>query len=79
MIHRLFFTPKKSLILRLEPHLFEFLCKNNISILAFSTNFCHITTDLSGNTIWPQASSCQKLDKTDDFLAFLMNFCSLKM
>ena len=78
MIHRLFFTPR-SLILRLEPHLFEFLCKNNISILAFSTNFCHITTDLSGNTIWPQASSCQKLDKTDDFLAFLMNFCSLKM
>ena len=39
-------------------------------ILAFSTNFCPINSDLSGNTIWPQASSCQKLDKTDVFWHF---------
>ena len=30
-------------------------------ILAFSTNFCPIKTDLSGNTVWPQASGFQKL------------------
>ena len=27
----------------------------NFWILAFSTNFCPIKTDLSGNTVWPQA------------------------
>ena len=32
-------------------------------ILAFSTNFCTIKTDLSGNTVWPQASGFQKLAK----------------
>ena len=52
---------------------FEFL------ILAFSTNFCHIKTDLSGNTVWPQALGFQKLAKMDHFLAFLINFCPLKM
>ena len=32
----------------------------NFWILAFSTNFCPIKTDLSGNTVWPQASDFQK-------------------
>ena len=27
----------------------------NFLILAFSTNFCPIKADLSGNTVWPQA------------------------
>ena len=39
-------------------------------ILAFSTNFCPIKTDLSGNTVWPQASgilSGQKLIKNANF------------
>ena len=27
----------------------------NFSIMAFSTTFCPIKTDLSGNTVWPQA------------------------
>ena len=31
-----------------------------LSILAISTNFCHIKIDLSGNTIWPQASEFSK-------------------
>ena len=48
-------------------------------ILAFSTNFWPIKTDLSGNTVWPQASGFQKLAKMDTFLAFLSNFCTLKM
>ena len=30
-------------------------------ILAFSTNFCPIKTDLSGNTVWPQALGFQKI------------------
>ena len=48
-------------------------------ILAFSTNFCPIKIDLSGNTVWPQASGFQKLAKIDHFLAFLINFCPLKL
>ena len=51
----------------------------NFWILAFSTNFCPIKTDLSGNTVWPQASGFQKLAKMDHFLAFLINFCPLRM
>ena len=39
-------------------------------ILAFSTNFCPIKTDLSGKTVWPQASSFQKLAKMDHFWHF---------
>ena len=39
----------------------------NFLILVFSTNFCPIKTDLSGNTIWPQASDFQKLAKIDHF------------
>ena len=39
-------------------------------ILAFSTNFCPIKTDLTGNTVWPQALGFQKLNKLDHFLHF---------
>ena len=42
----------------------------NFSILAFSTNFCPIETDLSGNTVWPQAPGFQKLAKMDHFWHF---------
>ena len=46
----------------------------NFLILAFSTNFCPIKSDLSGNTDWPQASDFQKLAN----LAFSINFGPLK-
>ena len=39
-------------------------------ILAFSTNVCTIKTDLSGNTVWPQASDYQKFAKMDHFCHF---------
>ena len=39
-------------------------------ILAFSTNFCPIKTDMSGNTVGPQASGFQKLPKMDLFWHF---------
>ena len=42
----------------------------NFWILAFSTNFWPIKTDLSGNTVWPQASGFQKLAKLDHFWHF---------
>ena len=42
----------------------------NFWILAFSTNFCPIKTDLSGNTVWPQASGFQKLAKMANFWHF---------
>ena len=51
----------------------------NVSIKAFSTNFCLIKSYLSGNTVWLQASDFQKLAKLTIFLAFLVNFCPLKM
>ena len=47
----------------------------NFWILAFSTNFCPIKPDLSGNTVWPQASGFQK---TRSFLHFLRYFCPRK-
>ena len=50
----------------------------NFWICAFPTNFCHIESDLSGNTVWPQASGFQKLVKLDHFWP-LMNFCPFKM
>ena len=46
----------------------------NFSILAFSTNFCPVKIDLSGNTVWPQASGFQKLAKMDNFLSFVARF-----
>ena len=42
----------------------------NFWISAFSTNFCPTKTDLSGNTVWPQASGFQKLVKMDHFWHF---------
>ena len=39
-------------------------------ILAFFTNVCPIKTDLSGNTVWPQASVFQKLAEMDHFWHF---------
>ena len=42
----------------------------NFGILAFFTNFSPIKTDLSGNTVWPQASGFQKLAKMDHFWHF---------
>ena len=56
---------------------FQLLCtlfknypKCRIWILAFSTNFCPIKTDLSGNTVWQLASGFQKLAKMDHFCHF---------
>ena len=43
--------------------------KCRIWILVFFTNFCPIDIDLSGNTVWPQASGFQKVAKMDHFLA----------
>ena len=64
-------NPQKSQRLKITQNVsFEFL------MLAFSTNFYPIKTDLSGNTVWPQASGFQKLAK---ILAFLINFYPLKM
>ena len=40
------------------------------SILAFSTNFCPIENDLSGNTAWPPATGFQKLAKLSHFGIF---------
>ena len=51
---------------------FEFF---NFSIF---TNFCPIKVNMSGNTVWPQASGFQKLAKWT-ILAFLVNFWPLKM
>ena len=51
----------------------------NFWIWAFSTNFCPIKTDLSGNTVWPQASGFQKIAQMDHFWHFLINFCPFKM
>ena len=50
--------------------LFENYSKCRIWILAFSTKFCPIKTDLSGNTVWPKASGFQKLLKMDHFWHF---------
>ena len=38
--------------------------------LACSTKFCPIENDLSGNTVWPQASGFQKLAKMNHFWHF---------
>ena len=50
--------------------LFENYSKCRIWILAFFTNFCPFKTDLSGNTVWPQASGFQKLAKMNHFWHF---------
>ena len=38
--------------------------------LTFSINFCPIKIDLSGNTVWPQASGFEKLTQMDLFWHF---------
>ena len=48
------------------------------SILAFSTNFCPIKIDLSGNTVWLQVSAFQKLAKIDYFWHFYWTFVHSK-
>ena len=48
-----FFAPKMSYLVHL--------------ILAFSNNFCPIKSDLSGKTVWLQASGLQKLAKIHYF------------
>ena len=53
-------------------------CLKVVQILAFSTNFCPIKTNLSGNTIWPQASGFQKLAKMDHFWHFWLTFVHSK-
>ena len=48
----------------------------NYSILAFSTIFRPIKVDMSGNTVWPQASGFQKIAKIDhswNFQWFFVN------
>ena len=49
---------------------FEKMFHLNFSILEFSINFGPIRTDLSGNTVWPQASGFQKLAKLTIFGIF---------
>ena len=58
--------------------LFENYSKCRIWILAFSTNFCPIKVDLSGNTVWPQASVFQNLAKMDHFWHFQWTFVHSK-
>ena len=48
-------------------------------ILAFSTNFCPIKIDLSGNTVWPQASVFFFFSKMEHCLEFLIIFCFFNM
>ena len=57
---------------------FENHTKCHILILAFSTNFCPIKTDLSGNTVWPQASDFQKLAKLAIFGILKLSFVHSK-
>ena len=46
----------------------------SFSTLEFSTNFCSIKSDLSGNTVWPQASGFEKLVKMNHFWHFWSTF-----
>ena len=67
------YIPKVKVRYIQHPHIVWKLAKMsylNFCFLAFSTNFCPIKTDLSGNTVWPQASGCQKLAKMDHFWHF---------
>ena len=65
----------------IKPHIVWKLLKLshlNFGILVFSTNFCPNKTDLSGNTVWPQASGFQKLAKMDHFWHFKLTFVHSK-
>ena len=50
----------------------------SLQLLAFSTIFCSIKSDLSGNTVWPQASGFEKLAKMDNFWHFQFTFVHSK-
>ena len=71
-------TKEAEMHLPTEITLFENYSKCRIWILAFSINFCPIKTDLSGNTVWRQASGFQKLAKMDDFWHFQWTFVYAK-
>ena len=58
--------------------LFKNYLKCRIWILAFSTNFWPIKTDISGNTVWHQALCFQKLAKMDHFWHFQLTFVHSK-
>ena len=61
--------------------LFENYWKCPIWILAFSTNFCPIKTDLSGNTVWPQifknSPKWTKIELFSDFIEMLVYYSKL--
>ena len=50
----------------------------NFSILAFSTNSCPIKSDLSGDTVLPQASGCLKLVQMEYFYYLYWTFVHSK-
>ena len=64
------FSPSK--VKRLSHIVWKLLTMSHLNfwILAFCTIFCPIKTDLSGNTVWPQASGFQKLAKMEHFWHF---------
>ena len=75
-----YFLKTRFLVLSWDHNVWKLLKMSHLkfSILAFSTNFCPINTDLSGNTVWQQSSVFQKLAKLTIF-GILINFCPLKM
>ena len=56
-------------------HYSKLICDFVGKVLAFSAFFCPLKSDLSGNFILPQASGFQY----GPFLAFLINFCPVKL
>ena len=64
---------QKGMMITIKGTVFENYSKCRIwifLILAFSANFCPIKTDLSGNTVWLQASVFPKLAKLTIFGIF---------
>ena len=61
-------------VLFLKIHLSTMKITQNVAFkflnFGISTNFCPFKTDLSGNTVWPQASGFQKLAKMHHFWHF---------
>ena len=74
--------PEPSFLIEIgKNHESNHFCKNyqiGIWILAFSTNFCRIKTELSGNTVWPQAPGFQKLAKMCHLWHFWLTFVHSK-
>ena len=60
----------KYVIVRLYLHIVWKLLKMSHSNFGIFHQFCPIKIDLSGSTIWPQASGFQKLPKMDHFWHF---------